>query len=243
MNRRPLHLRFRATVAIATALVAFVPTTAWPQAAGLDFDFAYEVSGDVEAAPVQVFDDGRRTFFRFNDPPPGELLVMVEAARGVITVRSTRSGPFTVVDGVASRYRLVVAGHRAAVTYSGLEAKQAVASTTPEQDRLPTPVVSPSAKAASDPGASGPPAAAGTTWRLRRGQALHLQLRDWATAAGWQLEWRLGRSWLVPADTEFAGTFDQAVERVVLGLADEGKAVRLKIWEGNHVAEISEYPR
>lgn len=231
MNRRPLHLRFRATVAIATALVAFVPTTAWPQAAGLDFDFAYEVSGDVEAMPVQVFDDGRRTFFRFNDPPPGELLVMVEAARGVITVRSARSGPFTVVDGVASRYRLAVAGHRAAVTYSGLEAKQAVASTTPEPDRLPTPVAAPS------------PKAAGTTWRLRRGQALHLQLRDWATAAGWQLEWRLGRSWLVPADTEFAGTFDQAVERVVLGLADEGKAVRLKIWEGNHVAEISEYPR
>jgi len=77
-------------------------------------------------------------------------------------------------------------------------------------------------------------------WLLVRGVALHTQLQKWAATAGWHLEWKLSRSWVVPADVRFGGTFDQAVEQVIRALANEGKPVNLVIWEGNHVAEVNE---
>lgn len=86
---------------------------------------------------------------------------------------------------------------------------------------------------------SGESAAKGP-WVLLRGVALHTQLQKWARAAGWQLEWKLNRSWVVPADVNLAGTFDQAVEQVIQALANEGKPVNLIIWEGNRVAEVNE---
>lgn len=78
------------------------------------------------------------------------------------------------------------------------------------------------------------------SWKLVRGIALHTQLQKWATTAGWQLEWKLNRSWVVPADVKLTGTFDQALEQVINALAGEGKPINLVLWEGNHVAEINE---
>lgn len=96
-------------------------------------------------------------------------------------------------------------------------------------------------KAASKPAAPALPAAAQPpTWTLEPGMPLHLQLRAWAEKAGWQLEWKVPRSWLVPARTAFAGRFDEALEQVVMSLTNEGKPVQLNIWEGNHVAEVLE---
>jgi len=69
---------------------------------------------------------------------------------------------------------------------------------------------------------------------------LHVQLRAWAEKAGWELEWKVPRSWIVPARTEFVGRFDEALEKVVVSLTNEGKPLQLNIWEGNHVAQILE---
>lgn len=80
----------------------------------------------------------------------------------------------------------------------------------------------------------------GGKWVLAQGMPVHSQIAGWATAAGWHLDWKLNRSWLVPATTHFTGSFDQAVEQVILALAAEGKPVELTIWEGNKVAEIIE---
>lgn len=78
------------------------------------------------------------------------------------------------------------------------------------------------------------------TWTLEAGIPLHIQLRAWAEKAGWELEWKVPRSWVVPARTEFVGTFDEALEKVVVSLTNEGKPLQLNIWEGNHVAQILE---
>lgn len=81
---------------------------------------------------------------------------------------------------------------------------------------------------------------ASQVWRLEPGLPLHVQLRGWAELAGWQLEWKVPRSWIVPARSEFVGRFDEALEKVVLSLTNEGKPLQLNIWEGNYVAEVLE---
>jgi hypothetical protein len=90
------------------------------------------------------------------------------------------------------------------------------------------------------PAAAKPISAVPTVWTLEAGVPLHSQLRGWAEQAGWQLEWKVPRSWIVPARTQFQGRFDEALERVVLSLTHQGKPLQLTLWEGNHVAEVSE---
>lgn len=85
-----------------------------------------------------------------------------------------------------------------------------------------------------DPGAK--PAAA--VWTLKADEPIHLQFAEWARQAGWHFEWRLERSWRVPAATQFTGSFDQALSEAVEGLYAQGKPVRLILWEGNRFAEI-----
>jgi hypothetical protein len=42
----------------------------------------------------------------------------------------------------------------------------------------------------------------------------------------------------VPADASFGGTFDEALAKVVQALYDQGKGVKLILWEGNKFAEV-----
>lgn len=83
-----------------------------------------------------------------------------------------------------------------------------------------------------------PPIQPITSWTFGTDKAIHVQLQEWARLAGWRLEWRLEKSWMVPAPTEFHGTYDQMLEQVVGQLYAEGKPVRLVLFEGNHYAEI-----
>lgn len=75
-------------------------------------------------------------------------------------------------------------------------------------------------------------------WALKAGVAIHLQLAEWAKKAGWNFFWKSPKSWMVPADSVFTGSFDVALESVVRGLFEQGRPLRLVIWEGNKVAEI-----
>lgn len=77
-----------------------------------------------------------------------------------------------------------------------------------------------------------------TRWTFGTEKAIHVQLQEWARLAGWRLDWRLEKSWMVPAPTDFHGTFDQMLEQVVDQLYAEGKPIKLVMFEGNHFAEI-----
>lgn len=83
-----------------------------------------------------------------------------------------------------------------------------------------------------------PPAAAPIMWQLKAGLPIHTQIESWAKQAGWTFSWKAKKSWVVPANTEFGGEFDAAVEAVVKTLYQQGKPLTLKIWEGNKVAEV-----
>lgn len=75
-------------------------------------------------------------------------------------------------------------------------------------------------------------------WTLQADIPIHVQFAEWARRAGWNYEWRLEKSWRVPAATSFSGTFDQALAEAVEALHAQGKPVRLILWEGNRFAEI-----
>jgi len=75
-------------------------------------------------------------------------------------------------------------------------------------------------------------------WQLRRGLPVHTQLLSWAERSGWALTWKPRVSWLVAADVEFEGNFEQALTEVIESLFFEGKPVRLVLWEGNRLAEV-----
>lgn len=83
-------------------------------------------------------------------------------------------------------------------------------------------------------------------WKLEAGRPIHQQLIDWGARAGWIVEWHVTKdghakkSWIVPSTAVFNGTFDQAISRVVDDLYNQGKPIYLKLWEGNHLAEILE---
>jgi hypothetical protein len=80
-------------------------------------------------------------------------------------------------------------------------------------------------------------------WCLKRGEAIHDQLHDWARKAGWTLIWRPEFSWLTAADAQFAGDFPESLTAVIQALFAEGEPVRLVLWEANRVAEVVSHDR
>lgn len=82
------------------------------------YDFAYRISGDRAARPVQVFDDGSaRTYFQF---PAGATIPLILVGRGPDMVLPAAEGPYHVVPGRARSYMLVLAGHTAQVEHATL---------------------------------------------------------------------------------------------------------------------------
>ncbi|WP_162255119.1 TcpQ domain-containing protein [Rhizobacter sp. Root1221] len=89
-----------------------------PAASVHPYDFAYRISGDRVARPVQVFDDGSaRTYFQF---PAGATIPLILVGQGPDMVLPAAEGPYHVVAGRARSYMLVLAGHTAQVEHATL---------------------------------------------------------------------------------------------------------------------------
>lgn len=74
---------------------------------------------------------------------------------------------------------------------------------------------------------------------MREGVEMHSELSQWAASDGWRLVWSLPHTWKVFADTEFRAINSvKAVGDVVEILRDEGKSLRLVVYQGNRVMEI-----
>ncbi|TGR00920.1 conjugal transfer protein TrbG [Mesorhizobium sp. M4B.F.Ca.ET.190.01.1.1] len=64
----------------------------------------YSFSGDAALKPSMIFDDGKKTFFKFNVRVPGIFAVQSDFSE---TLRNFRKeGEYLVVDGVATQYTL-----------------------------------------------------------------------------------------------------------------------------------------
>lgn len=73
------------------------------------FNFDWQLSGDPQIAPIQVFDDGRRTWLQFAaDQLPPALFRRTESGDALLS--ASRDGAYLVIDGVWSHV-LVRAGH------------------------------------------------------------------------------------------------------------------------------------
>ena len=82
------------------------------------YDFDYRTVGDPEARPANVFDDGAATFFQFAPGHPVPAILKVgPSGEQLATWRI--DGPYVVVDGVLTDWRLRLGRGIAAVRYSG----------------------------------------------------------------------------------------------------------------------------
>lgn len=76
------------------------------------------------------------------------------------------------------------------------------------------------------------------SWVLQASKPIHEQLSAWAKQSGWVLDWKMDKSWLVPADIAYTASFEEAISEVITGLYQEGHPVRLTLWSGNRYAEV-----
>jgi outer membrane protein OmpA-like peptidoglycan-associated protein len=82
------------------------------------YDFAYQLSGDVRARPIQVFDDSTgKTYFQFR---AGEPIPVVLVGNGQRIMYPRAEGPYYVVDGVARDYTLVMGMSRGRAVHASV---------------------------------------------------------------------------------------------------------------------------
>lgn len=143
------------------------------------------------------------------------------------------AGPLPrTLDSLASQFGLQWQQDGCLIRFN---AKASGASAAPANPRISITSASPVAEVRIQESPSQPSAGA---WTLQAGRPIHVQFADWARTAGWTFEWRLEKSWIVPAAAQFPGSFDEALSQAVEALHAQGKPVRLILWEGNRFAEI-----
>ena len=79
----------------------------WPNISGVDkanVNIDYSFSGDARLKPLMVFDDGNKTFFKFDDQVPAIFAVNSDFSETLRNFR--REGEYIVVDGTATQFTL-----------------------------------------------------------------------------------------------------------------------------------------
>jgi hypothetical protein len=111
-------LRRVARSAIGLALLALFPAMGADSIRVGSFDFDYAAAGDVRAKPVQVFDNGRETYFQFR---AGEAVPAIFSNKSNVPqlLQVTQEGPYVKVPEVHGRFVLQVGRAQANVVYSG----------------------------------------------------------------------------------------------------------------------------
>lgn len=211
-------------------------------AAGTPYQFHWTLSGNRSVSPLQVFDDGQRTWLQF---APGQALPAVFRAQGAgdVLVRYTVQDPYVVLPGVWPRLSfrggslqgMAVRGAPEEATPSTASARPMLVD--PLQASLSAPVAPPvpepspaSAFAVSVmspaqvnpaqgslPSADTPAPAALFDVGPADG-TLRAALSRWARASGWTFQpehWAVDVDIPINGSASFPGGFTQAVESLV----------------------------
>ncbi len=82
------------------------------------YDFAYRISGETEARPTQVFDDGRKLYLQFANT---SILptVYADGGQGDVRVDAHQDYPYVVLDHLFNTLQIRVNGHAASIHYAG----------------------------------------------------------------------------------------------------------------------------
>jgi len=110
---------YRTIAAAALACVSVPAITAGSPTPTASYNFQYKRVGEQQILPLQVFDDGRETYFQFSERAQVLPAILVESAEGMVVSKYHRSGPYVVIPGVASTYRLQFGSLSGAVQYAG----------------------------------------------------------------------------------------------------------------------------
>lgn len=108
-----------------------------PQRVG-QYDFSYLTSGELRATPVQVFDDGKSTYFQFRagEPVPA-IFNNQDGAVGLLV--PVFEGPYIKVSQVGGRFTLQLGRSQAQVVYGGTGRENTPQITALESSGLMTP--------------------------------------------------------------------------------------------------------
>lgn len=128
----------RLALALLVIGVASVPARSADSARVGGYDFGYFLSGDARAKPVNVFDDGRNTYFQFR---AGEAVPAIFAARAGVPqlVVPTQEGPYVRVPEVHGRFVLQVGRAQANVIHGAGERADAPPITAVAPSGMTTP--------------------------------------------------------------------------------------------------------
>lgn len=128
----------RLALALFVIGLASLPARSADSARVGGYDFGYFVSGDARAKPVNVFDDGRNTYFQFR---AGEAVPAIFAARGGSPqlVVPTQEGPYVRVPEVHGRFVLQVGRAQVNVIHAGGERPDAPQITAVAPSGMTTP--------------------------------------------------------------------------------------------------------
>jgi outer membrane protein OmpA-like peptidoglycan-associated protein len=82
------------------------------------YDFSYDSTGDARVRPVQVFDDGRNTFFQFRS---GEAIpaIFIMSGSGPVLAMPEIQGPYVRINATAAGYLLRLGYGIGQVKYGG----------------------------------------------------------------------------------------------------------------------------
>ncbi len=86
-----------------------------------------------------------------------------------------------------------------------------------------------------------PVAQALSLWEIRKGSMLRVQMEGWAAVAGYSLIWNAQNDYEMRSYATFSGEFIDAVKNFFAALQANGLALRVTIYQGNKVMEVSEH--
>lgn len=128
---------------------SFVQAIRADKAGAVQYNFDWELSGHRAVAPVQVFDDGSKTWLQFAPQQPVPA-IFADGAGGGRPLAYTREGPYVVLQGVWPG--LVLRGGHLKSTMRRIEGMRAAAGSEPGADALavvPSAALAPAASAPS----------------------------------------------------------------------------------------------
>lgn len=76
-------------------------------------------------------------------------------------------------------------------------------------------------------------------WILKKGETIRAELTKWAEQSDWSLVWQFDKDWVIPANSEFTGSFDLAAAKVVETLASNGILIHANFFNANKTLVIT----
>ena len=261
------------------------------------FNFSYRIAGDRGAAPLQAFDDGKKTHLQFRDLTSVPAMFADTPAGRILLKAGTDydiQPPFVVLHHIEPELMLVMNKRKAFVSYKG-QPTQAVVQTpamygakqpvtmsgsisAPQPaevlaSRPGSPKKEPSSELAGNPkesvslasslGAgetviaapSGKPVVSKTEpvtqpaepspaqeWKITSADKnVRTLLERWskeAKEARYQILWEVPRDLELGAITSVSGTFEDALDSVLLSLVDSEYPIEAVMYDGNNVVRI-----